>query len=275
MAKGQYLADYNRINKTYSVSDVKKKIFEIHGDSLSLMENTYINARTKALFVHKIYGEWWIEPTLLIKRKTKHPNKIAINKLSIEDIKKRLKKRFGDEIILDESTYINTHQKARFIDRTYGEFYRTAKSVLKYGAMHPKKSVEKRQETMLKRHGAKNPQQVLKIALRTAKSANNSCVKYHWKTNEELICQGGYEPIVIDYLNQHKIDFEWQPKTFLMPDTKTYRPDLYLINENKWIEIKGWMRKDAQEKWDWFQSIMPNSELWDRKKLRNRGINVK
>lgn len=57
-----------------------------------------------------------------------------------------------------------------------------------------------------------------------------------------------------------------------MPNGKTYRPDLFLINENKWIEIKGWMRKDAQEKWDWFLTIMPISELWNKEKLLSLNI---
>jgi hypothetical protein len=70
----------------------------------------------------------------------------------------------------------------------------------------------------------------------------------------------------------------WQPQVFqtsiLTPKGKisTYRPDLFLINENKWIEIKGFFRNDAKAKWDWFQSEHPNSELWDKKKLKEMGI---
>lgn len=60
-----------------------------------------------------------------------------------------------------------------------------------------------------------------------------------------------------------------------MPDNKTYRPDCYLINKNLWIEIKGYFRNDAREKWDWFHEKYPNSELWNKKALKGIGINVK
>jgi hypothetical protein len=49
--------------------------------------------------------------------------------------------------------------------------------------------------------------------------------------------------------------------------TKTYRPDLYLAEQDKWVEIKGFFRKDAQDKWDWFHSSYANSELWNKPKL--------
>ncbi len=77
---------------------------------------------------------------------------------------------------------------------------------------------------------------------------------------------------MVDYLNSNKIDFLWQPKTFKMPNGKTYRPDLFLVNENKWIEIKGYMRPKSKIKWDWFLTQHPNSELWNESRLREMGI---
>ena len=57
-----------------------------------------------------------------------------------------------------------------------------------------------------------------------------------------------------------------------MPDGRTYRPDLYLPAEDKWIEIKGYFRADAEEKWNWFHKEYPNSELWNDEKLRKMKI---
>jgi hypothetical protein len=37
-------------------------------------------------------------------------------------------------------------------------------------------------------------------------------------------------------------------------------------------EIKGYFRKGAKEKWDWFQSTVPNSELWNKEILKEMGI---
>ena len=76
----------------------------------------------------------------------------------------------------------------------------------------------------------------------------------------------------------NKINYLWQPQIFQTPiltskgNNSTYRPDLFLIDSNTWVEIKGYFRKDAKEKWDWFQSQNPNSELWDKKKLKQMGI---
>lgn len=92
---------------------------------------------------------------------------------------------------------------------------------------------------------------------------------------------GSWESSVIDYLNNNKINYDWQPKTFNIPkevyltpkgNKATYRPDLFLIDEQKWVEIKGWFRDDSQIKWDWFKSEYPNSELWDQKKLKELRI---
>ena len=105
------------------------------------------------------------------------------------------------------------------------------------------------------------------------KKSNHSYVLYHWKTGEELICQASYEKAVVEYFNANKINFRWQSKTFTLPDGKhTYRPDLYLFSTKKWIEVKGYFRKDAEEKWNWFHKEHPNSELWDKTKLKQMGI---
>lgn len=78
--------------------------------------------------------------------------------------------------------------------------------------------------------------------------------------------------MVVNYFNEHQINYEWQSKTFTMPNGKTYRPDCYLPGENKWVEIKGYFRKDAKEKWEWFNETYSNSELWNKKKLKKLGI---
>ena len=121
-------------------------------------------------------------------------------------------------------------------------------------------------------YGVDHPMKVASIALKNAKSSTKSIIKYHWKTGDELVCVGSYEAKTVDRLNKSKTDFLWQPEVFALSTGKTYRPDLFLVNENKWVEIKGWMRKDAQEKWDEFQIIQPNSELWDKNKLKSMGI---
>jgi len=105
-----------------------------------------------------------------------------------------------------------------------------------------------------------------------AKSSNNSYILYHWKTGKELVCQALWEKKVVEYLNKNHINFRWQPCSFTMPDGRKYYPDMYLYSSRKWIEIKGYFRKDAIEKWIWFHKEKPNSELWDSNKLKQMGI---
>ncbi|KKL60002.1 hypothetical protein LCGC14_2209700, partial [marine sediment metagenome] len=44
-------------------------------------------------------------------------------KLSIDEIKTRIKNIHGNQVVIDEDTYINTYIKARFIDKDYGEWW--------------------------------------------------------------------------------------------------------------------------------------------------------
>jgi hypothetical protein len=137
---------------------------------------------------------------------------------------------------------------------------------------------KKIKNTNLEKYGVEYPGQNKEIAMKQALSSNNSGTVLHWKTREELVWKGSYERTVLQYLNQNQIDFQWQPEVFKTPiltskDNKsTFRPDLFLTEENKWIEIKGFFRKDAEEKWNWFKSIYPTAELWDKKKLKQLGI---
>jgi hypothetical protein len=145
----------------------------------------------------------------------------------------------------------------------------------KYGVDNPSKNKEvllKKKATSIKNYGVDHPSQNKEVALKQARSANNSYIKFHWKTNEELVCQGSWEAKTVDHLNTNKIEYDWQPKIFTMPNGKTYRPDLLLTDKNVWVEIKGWMRKDAQEKWDWFKSEYSNADLWNKEKLKSMGI---
>ena len=68
------------------------------------------------------------------------------------------------------------------------------------------------------------------------------------------------------------VPFYMRSKVFTMPDGRTYRPDLFLVHESLWIEIKGYFRDDAEEKWNWFHKNYPNSELWDKERLKEKEI---
>ena len=148
-------------------------------------------------------------------------------------------------------------------------------NIERYGAENPfqnKKVKQKIKQTNLIRFGVEYPMHSKEIQDKVAKSSNNSGIVLHWKTKEGLVWRASYEKKTLIYFNEIKKEFLWQPQIFTLPDGRTYRPDLYLIDQNLWVEIKGYMRKDAQEKWDWFYENYPNSELWNEKKLKELGI---
>jgi len=132
---------------------------------------------------------------------------------------------------------------------------------------------KKRMQTFINKYGVDNPTKNKEIRLRAAKSLNKTICLVHWFSKEEVVCQASYEVAVVDgYLNARKIDYIWQPQTFIMPDGHTYTPDLYLPDSDVFIEIKGHFWNDAEIKWNWFHKEHPNSELWNKEKLIEMGI---
>lgn len=252
------------------------------------------------LFEDKEYGVWestcyrvTVKGNLSLLRRDDFQRQRKL--LSIEQINSKIKRETDNLIKLKEGqSYTGNRCKMIFIDQEYGEFSATLDSILsghfgkkrgsenrkktnieKYGCSAPMQNpniVLKSIKTNLKKYGVKNPQQDKFIALKSIRSAGQIIEIPHWKTNEMIPCQGGYEVKTVQYFNNNQIDFEAQSKVFMMPNGKTYRPDFYLSEQDKWIEVKGYMRKDAQEKWEWFHEVYPNSELWDKKKLKELGI---
>ena len=282
-----------------TIEEVKKKIFETHGDTITIDISTYKNTRIKARFIDKDYGEFWASSSDIFAGKGHAKRGIQkrtkTRTLAIEEVENRIAKIHGNVIKIDKSTYINAHTKCKFIDDKYGEWWACPKDIINKKVGHPRKANDKRKQTNVKKFGVEYPaqkpeiQEKIKqvnikkygfpcslqnptIALKAAKSSNNSAILIHWFSNEEIICIASYEIAVVNYLNTNNIDYLWQVQTFTMLDNKTYRPDIYLPNEDKWIEIKGYFRDDAEEKWNWFHKEYQNSELWDKGKLKELGI---
>lgn len=270
-------------NKTKAMAmpleELKDKIALVN-PGIAIVEDTYSHCGSKATFICKIYGEFRAKPSKILigqghpdgktKKRIKTLEAMPGSGHGLENFKKRLI-GLDNGIVLDESTYKDSRTKAKFICKKYGEFWSTPRDISR-GHGHPDGATEKRQKTSLKKYGFDHPLKNRDIAIKSASKSAQTTKKIHWKTGEELVCQASWEPKVVDYLNANQIDFQWQPSVFEMPDGKTYRPDFYLIEKAIWVEIKGYFRKDAQEKWDWFKSEHPRAELWDKKKLKELRI---
>ena len=46
-----------------------------HGEKVFIKEDSYTNIKTKCTFVDIVYGEWEAVPDLVLRQKTKHPNR--------------------------------------------------------------------------------------------------------------------------------------------------------------------------------------------------------
>ena len=251
----------------YGVAEIKERIFQIHGIQVVLDEKTYVNTGTVARFVDAEFGEWLTLPKRVLggcgHPKRGHLKTANARRLSLDDVKQRLFDIHGTRVHLKEETYgLHTRQKATFVDEKFGEWKATPASVLE-GRGHPKGSSEKACKTM---------------KLFTPQN--------HWRTNEICFSQSGYEFAVLTWLNENRIDFDWQipfEMDELLPVKKIsriYTIDLFMKDgpfAQTFVEIKGtWSRKKDNDsglrKWLWFQQKFPNSRLWMKNELLDLGI---
>ena len=272
-------------DKIKPLEEVIAKIKEVHGDLVVIIESTYVRASAKAKFIDKDFGMWetWVGSVMSGRQ---HPDRVR------EQIKKTNLERYGFEHPMQnkalrakaDATVLERYGTKNISSNEEVKAKKRATTLKNFGTEYPSQSEvvrEKQKDTNLQRYGVSSIMHDPDMALRNAKSTNNHRIKYHWKTNEEIVCLGSYEAKTVDYLNLKQIDFQWQPKIFEVPikiavtekgNPTTYRPDLYLSDQDIWVEIKGYMRGDAQAKWDWFKSEHPTAELWDKEKLKEIGI---
>lgn len=60
-----------------------------------------------------------------------------------------------------------------------------------------------------------------------------------------------FEQRFAEYLDKNNLKWSYEPKSFLVCNDKTYTPDFY-VDCFGYVEIKGWWRDDAKEKYEWF-----------------------
>lgn len=73
--------------------------------------------------------------------------------------------------------------------------------------------------------------------------------------------RSSYELKYAEYLDSNNILWSYEPKAFELGDGRTYTPDFYLIKENVWIEVKGYWRDDAKEKFELFKEKYPQLHI--------------
>lgn len=102
------------------------------------------------------------------------------------------------------------------------------------------------------------------------KIGNNYGYKFGRREDLDCFFRSSWESNFARFLNYKNIKWEYEPKHFKLYDGRTYTPDFLLIKENKYIEIKGYWRDDAREKFDLFKEQYPEVviELIETKKYK-------
>jgi hypothetical protein len=79
--------------------------------------------------------------------------------------------------------------------------------------------------------------------------------------NQGRVClRSSYEYIFATYLVAKQVDFRYEYKRFFL-DAKSFLPDFYLVKENKFIEIKGWVRDADLQKMREMKVFHPDVEV--------------
>lgn len=122
-----------------------------------------------------------------------------------------------------------------------------------------------------------------KIA-RKGKACNFYGKVYHgkgqWYTNNQdkkFWMRSSWEVKFATYLDKQNIQYEYEHKAYdliINNQECSYRPDFYLIKENRYIEVKGYWRDDAKIKFESFKEQYPQISitLYMEPELKQLGI---
>lgn len=87
---------------------------------------------------------------------------------------------------------------------------------------------------------------------RFGKVSHSKYIKY-----KDIWMHSTWEVIYAKYLDKNNIKWQYESKAFDLGDT-TYTPDFYLPEKDLYIEVKGYWRVDAKNKFKLFQKLYSN-----------------
>ncbi len=103
-------------------------------------------------------------------------------------------------------------------------------------------------------------------------------VWYECANGKSICFRSTWEAKVAKYLDEHELNWTYEtdciPVKYVVEGVikeSTYRPDFYLIDNQKYLEIKGRWYPGYKEKYEVAAQII-DVELWDRLKLKELGI---
>jgi hypothetical protein len=224
-----------------------------------------------ARFTDPDYGEFEATPHQVIRENRVHRKRALAEGRNVKLTADEVQERLPPHVTLVAKTFKGCMKPATFIDAEYGKWKSTAHHVMA-GHGHPERGKEKSKETCVARFQCRHPMQNRDILIKAASKKKNAHFVRHWRTQELVVAVGGYELAVVNWFNRNAIDFEWQCPV-KRADGTVYFVDFLRKDSNVYLEIKGrWMDDNAKRKWREFHAEYPNSELWDYRRLVDKGI---
>lgn len=85
--------------------------------------------------------------------------------------------------------------------------------------------------------------------------------------------RSSYEIKYAKWLDKRNIDWYYESKTFDLGNC-TYTPDFYLPDVNEYIEIKGYWRNDALNKFNLFKKLYPKVKITILDKIKLQSLKI-
>jgi len=100
---------------------------------------------------------------------------------------------------------------------------------------------------------------------------------YKCKNGDSVWMRSSWEIKYATYLDKNNIEWFFEPEAFPINYNNaegTYRPDFYLIDCDLYVEVKGWWRDDAKDKYLAFKKQYRDKkiEVYDKDKLKKLKI---
>lgn len=140
-----------------------------------------------------------------------------------------------------------------------------------YGKKHSKEIRE-----MLSKNAKKNAKRG-KDSIFYGKCFHGKRKYYLHRNGQSYLMRSTWEIKYATYLDKNNIEWEYENKTFpliLYNKKVTYTPDFFLPKENVYIEIKGWWRDDAKEKYKAFIEQYKDIKIkvYEKSELQKLGV---
>jgi L-fucose mutarotase/ribose pyranase (RbsD/FucU family) len=129
------------------LNEFKAKLEKIYNGLITVVDSTYVNGETKCSFNDQEYGQWDAWPRDILRKKTRHPDRLKKEKrkrtVTLEEVQSRLLEVHKDEIIIIPETYTLVSKKATFFDKIQNEQFICNVSWVLNGGTHPKRGLDR------------------------------------------------------------------------------------------------------------------------------------